>query len=171
MAHERDEPPAQDEAPLTLIRIRDPNEALGLAARLLAGQTPFRDFPLGLSVGGLISVIDNDRYAFAQRDGKAVGFVGWGLSSREIAERWAFKGYVPNPDEVSDGPCVLVFALQAISTDVTRFLVQRMRDQIFPDKLAAYFIRDYGSDTKGKPRLRAVRLVRGRARVPAATNS
>lgn len=155
---------AQDspDTSLTLIRIRDPNEALGLAVRLMAGETPFRDFPLGLSVGGLVSVIDSNRYAFARRGGHAVGFVGWGLAGREVAEAWAFKGYVPKPEEVEGGPCVLVFALQAVSTDVTRFLVQRLRTQLFPDKQSAYFIRDYGPGADGKRRLRAVRLNRRR---------
>lgn len=157
---------AQDspDTSLTLIRIRDPNEALGLAVRLLAGETPFRDFPLGLSIGGLVSVIDSGRYAFARRGGLAVGFVGWGLAGREVAEAWAFCGYVPKPEEVEAGPCVLVFALQAVSTDVTRFLVRCMRDQLFADKDTAYFIRDYGAgaEAEGGRRLRAVRLNRRR---------
>ncbi len=38
-------------APLGLMRLMNPNEALDLAIRLLAGEVPFRDIRLGMSTG------------------------------------------------------------------------------------------------------------------------
>lgn len=99
-------------------------------------------------------------YAFAKRDGKAVGFVGWGLTSPERAEAWIQQGTALKPEEVLNGPCVLIFGLQAISADMTRFLVRQLRDVVFPEKQAVYFIRDYGVGPDGKRRQRAARLHR-----------
>jgi hemolysin-activating ACP:hemolysin acyltransferase len=150
-----------DTPPLKLIRLRDPNEALGLAVRLLAGVPPFDTLPLGLSISGLVSRIDGGDYAFAQRAARAVGFVAWGFADAVVAEAWAFQGRVPQPGEVApDKPCAMVFAMQAISPEVTRFLWSQLRDHVFAGRETAYYIRDYGKQPDGRRRTRAVRMQR-----------
>jgi hypothetical protein len=141
--------------------LRDPNEALGLAVRLLAGVPPFNALPLGLSIGGLVDRIDSNHYGFAQSQARAVGFVSWGFSEQAVAEGWAFERRAPKPGEITpDGPCAMVFAMQAISADVTRFLWSQLRTKALAGRDVVYYIRDYGVRTDGSRRTRGVRMRR-----------
>ena len=147
--------------PLAMVRLRDPNEALGLAVRLLARAPPFDALPLGLSIAGLVDRIDCDHYAFARRADRALGFVTWGYADAAVAEAWAFERRIPKPGELApDRPCAMIFAMQSTSPDVTRFLWMRLRDQVFAGRQLAYYIRDYGPQPDGSRRTRAVRMQR-----------
>jgi hypothetical protein len=149
------------DAPLSLVQFDDPNTALGLAVRLLAVVPPFDAFPAGASIGGLIWLIDRKCYGFARRGECAVGFVGWGLASFQVAEGWAFGGRHPRAEELGEGPCVLVFGMRATSPEITRFIWARLRDDLFREKNFLYYIRD-------QRRPDGTRIVRGvRLRRPA----
>jgi hemolysin-activating ACP:hemolysin acyltransferase len=150
------------DASLGLMRIKDPNEALGLAVRLLAGEAPFRDMPLGVSIGSLVGSIDAGNYIFASRGDRAVGVTFWMFTQPEDAEAWLFRGKRLSEDALTKGgPAAIILGLQATETEVTRLLFRGLRD-IYDEVDLCYFMRDYGKDDdRGR---RAVRLVRPKVR-------
>jgi hemolysin-activating ACP:hemolysin acyltransferase len=150
------------DASLGLMRIKDPNEALGLAVRLLAGEAPFRDMPLGVSIGSLVGSIDAGNYIFASRGDRAVGVTFWMFTQPEDAEAWLFRGKRLSEDALTKGgPAAIILGLQATETEVTRLLFRGLRD-IYVEVDLCYFMRDYGKDDdRGR---RAVRLVRPKVR-------
>lgn len=146
---------------LRLIRIKDPNEALGLAVRLLAGVAPFREMPLGLSMGAMIEAIDAETYAFAARPGRAVGIACWRFCRQEDAETWLFGGArLAEAAPPDDRRCAVMMAMQASDRAVVGFLNRALREGPLRPCQTLYYLRDYGPD---RPR-RAVRLVRPRVR-------
>lgn len=151
------------DASLGLMRIKDPNEALGLAVRLLAGEAPFRDMPLGFSIGSLVGSIDAGNYFFARRGDRALGVAFWMFTQPEDAEGWLFRGEPLSEDaRKNGGPVAIILGMQATEAAVTRFLFHGLRDVIFAELDICYFMRDYGKDgTRGR---RAVRLIRPKVR-------
>lgn len=147
---------------LHLMQMKDPNEALGLAVRLLAGEAPFRDMPLGFSMGGLVHSIDNGNYFFARRDDRAVGVAFWMFAQPEDAEAWIFRGEQISKEAMDRGGSVgVILGVQAIEPVIAKLLIRTLRDN-FADVDVCYFIRDYGKDRDRKPR--ATRFVRPRVR-------
>lgn len=149
-------------ADLGLMQMKDPNEALGLAVRLLAGEAPFRDMPLGFSMGGLVHSIDNGNYFFARREDRAVGVAFWMFAQPEDAEAWIFRGERITKEAMDrGGPVGIILGVQAIEPAIAKLLIRTLRDN-FADVDICYFIRDYGKDSNRKPR--ATRFVRPRVR-------
>lgn len=153
--------PMPQTAPLALMRLKDRNEALGLAVRLLCGEEPFRDMPVGGSIGTLISSIDVDNYAFVQREKKAVGFACWQYCSVEQAEAWRSSERASIPLGANPGRVAVMYAVQAIDLSATRHLMLGLRDGPLLGCDLIYYYRDYGSN--GRPP-RIVRLVRPKKR-------
>jgi hemolysin-activating ACP:hemolysin acyltransferase len=149
---------------LTLVRFKDPNEALGLAAHLLARKPPLNAMPLGQIVGLADGAIKRGHYVFAKRGDRAVGLLAWGFSDFETAEAWAGGNQLLQPATMAEGPCVLLLCLQAESKEVARFLTQAIRDRLFPDHHIAYFIR-VKSTSDGGVRQKGVRLKRPGSRI------
>jgi hemolysin-activating ACP:hemolysin acyltransferase len=150
----------QTPAPLGLMRLKDPNEALGLAIRLLAGEAPFRDMQLGMSTGMLVEAIDANHYIFVRRDNKAIAFAAWKYSRKEDAEAWLFDGRAPEGGATRDARVAIMLAVQGIETPVVRYLMRQLRDGELGDCDTLYYMRDYG---KGRGK-RSVRLVRPKVR-------
>ena len=144
---------------LRLIRVKDPNEALGLAVRLLAGVAPFRDMPLGLSMGALVEAIESETYAFAAEPGKAVGFAAWRPCRAEAAEDWMFgRGATLAPQVTEGADAAIILAAQAQRKEVARFLHRSLRDGPLADCPLFYYVRDYGKGSDRRTRF--VRLRR-----------
>lgn len=145
------------------MRLKDPNEALGLAIRLLAGEAPFRDMRLGMSTGMLVNAIDANHYVFVRRENKAVGFAAWKYTSKEDAEAWLFEGRAPEggSQATEDTRVAIMLAVQGIETRVIRHLMRELRDGELGGCDTLYYMRDYGAGGRGK---RAVRLVRPKVR-------
>lgn len=150
----------QDE--MRFVRFRDPNEALGLAVRLLAGTDagPFEHLPLGVSARMLTVIVDRGDYGFAQLGSRAVGFVAWAFVPEETAEGYLTGAAQISAADFGTGPAGVVFAFRAIDARATRFLAQNLRDVVFVDAPSLRFVRDYGRDAARKPR--SVRLQRAR---------
>ncbi|MEP4767914.1 MAG: hypothetical protein ABJQ21_25660 [Roseibium sp.] len=147
---------------LRLMQMKDPNEALGLAVRLLVGEAPFRDMPLGFSMGGLVHSIDNGNYFFARRGDVAVGVAFWMFAQPEDAEAWIFRGERISKEAMDRGGSVgIILGVQAIEPVIAKLLIRTLRDN-FSDVDVCYFIRDYGKESNRKPR--ATRFVRPRVR-------
>lgn len=148
--------PEPKKAPLGLMRLKDRNEALGLAVRLLAWEKPFRDLPLGMSAGALVDAIDNDRYFFATRDDVAVGVTYWIFLEPEVAENWLFKGQqLAIEDAVKGGSAAVALGMRAVEASATRFLFRNLRDVAFAENTICYYLRTYPNGQS-----RAVRLIR-----------
>lgn len=153
---------ARHDPSLRLVRLKDPNEALGLALRQLSGVAPFRDIPLGLSTGALIEAIDMNAYAFAIQGSRARGIVAWRPCLAVEAEAWLFGPKQRTAPRIVDAPdAVIVLAVQADSREVTRFLHRAVGDGPLRGCSTFYYVRDYGRDG-GRP-ARRVRLHRPRA--------
>lgn len=139
--------------PHEFVRFRDPNEAVGLAMRLIAGSAPFDRLPLGLTGGLLISRIDAGDYGFARRGDLAVGVVIWGFTTEEAAAGFIDRTRPLGSEDLGGGPAGLVFAFRAVDRATTRFLVTRLRKAVFAGAKSLRFIRDYGPGAAGrKPR-------------------
>lgn len=152
---------AQNEE-LGLMRMKDRNEALGLAVRLLAGEAPFRDMPLGFSIGAIVSAIDTEHYVFASRNDRALGIAYWTFVEPEHAEAWLSEGRQLQADEfLDDGPCVIIMGVQATEPRVVRYLMNNLRDKVLAQCNVCYFLREYGNQARGH---RGVRLVRPKIR-------
>lgn len=147
---------------LGMMRLKDPNEAAGLALRLLAGETPFRDMPMGMSAGMMLSAIDQSHYVFARRANRAVGFACWTFTDPQSAEDWMRKGRpFESLETAASGSAAVVLAVQAIDTETTRFLFKGLRDNQLATVDLCYYVRDYGKE--GKPP-RYVRMIRPKIR-------
>ena len=147
---------------LRLIRMKDPNEALGLAVRLVATARTFRDMPLGLSMQALIEAVDSDSYAFAARSGRALGVACWRLTTQAAAEAWlARDGPGVEPSETPDGRVAIMLAVQGTDAEVIRFLMRQLRDGPMRSVQLLYYMRDYGTGKSA----RLVRLRRPKSRM------
>jgi hemolysin-activating ACP:hemolysin acyltransferase len=154
--------PDEQKPDLGLMQLKDPNEALGLAVRLLAGEAPFRDMPLGFSMGGLVNSIDKGNYFFARREDRALGVTFWMYAQPEDAEAWILRGERIGKEALDrGGPIAIVLGLQATEQEVTRYLFRSLRDVLTHVDIC-YYLRDYGKDSERGPR--AVRLIRPRIR-------
>lgn len=161
---DEESPPPADTA-MKFARFKNPNEALGLAVRLVSSVPPFNEMPLGLSVGMLIQLVDRELYGFAVADGRALGFVAWGRTSLENAKGYADGSRQILAEDLTGGTAGVVFAMRSVRPDVTRFLTRRLKTEIFNDAADLFFIRDYGRDENGDRRSRIVRMSR-RLRLP-----
>ncbi len=149
-----------DGAAHDFVRFRDPNEALGLAVRLVAARPPFDRLPLGLSAGMLTGLVDRGSYGFARQGSTATGFAAWSFVPEEVAEAYLREQRAVRPEEMGSGTAGVVFVLTSIDRPTTAFLVERLRNLVFAQASALYFIRDYG------PAGRSPRLVRMRRTMP-----
>lgn len=150
-------PSAKDN--FAFVQFDDPNEALGLAVRLVGATAPFDRLPLGLSTGLLAHLIDRREYGFARRGDLATGFVAFGFVEDSAANaflrgaRRLFPGDL-RPRGAGTG---LVFAFRGVDRATTQFLVERLRDVVFRETEAVRYIRDYGDGAAKPPRLVTLR--------------
>lgn len=159
--------PKPSNSELELVRFNDPNEALGLAAHLLAKDEPLNELPLGQIVPLAEGAIQRGHYAFAKRDGHVWGVLAWGFTDFDTAESWVQGQRLEQPPLREKGPCVMLLCLQAETTEVARFLTGAIRDRLFPDHHLAYYVRvKKGAD--GRIVQRGVRIKRPGSRVIVA---
>lgn len=139
---------------LRFVQFRDPNEALGLAVRLLAGAEsgPFDNLPLGMSARLLSVLIDRGDYGFAQRENLATGFCAWSFMSEALAEAHVHAATSIRPEDLGSGRAGVVFAFRAIDRATTRFMTKQLRNVVLRDAESLRFIRDYGPHAERLPR-------------------
>lgn len=142
------------EAQFQFVRFKDPNEALGLAVRLLVGvdSGPFEQLPLGMSARMLTVLIDRGEYGFAKRAERAVGFAVWSFVHEDAAARYIGGTERLKVEEFGSGNCGIVFAFHAVDRATTRFLGRRLRDTVFARADSVSFVRDYGRTGARPPR-------------------
>ena len=152
---------------IELVRFKDPNEALGLAAHLLAKNAPLNEMPLGRVIPMMEAAIQRNHYLFAKRGGRVCGVLGWGFSDFAQAEAWIKGHELKGPINKDDGPCVLIFCLQADTSDVVRELTAAIRGPLFPRRHLAYYIR-VKRRSDGSIQRKGVRFKRPRCRLIVA---
>lgn len=143
---------------LAFVQFHDPNEALGLAVRLVGASAPFDRLPLGLTTGLLAHLIDRRDYGFARRGDVATGFVAYGFVDEDAALEFlrGVRQLSPADLKTKDAGAGLVFAFRGVDRATTDFLVSRLREVVFRRASTVRYIRDYGRDGK-PPRLVTLR--------------
>ena len=138
------------DAPLRLFRPRDPDAALGMAAKYLMSKPAFANLRFGGWTSILVGQIHRGHYYFVvDGDNRVRGFVGWALATREMAEAWVEGRRALSFEDALQGDCLVFNAWSADSTKVHRFLVDEGR-KIVGGKQTLYFKRYY-KDGRTRP--------------------
>lgn len=123
----RTAPRASGELKIVCARDRSPHAALGRAIAFLAAHPPFGAFRADHLCGSIAGQIERDHYVFALRDGRLVGYCGWGLCAEEIVKRHLAGGPAPSYDECVGGDHVLVMVAAASDAAVVRVVARQLR--------------------------------------------
>ena len=150
-----------DKLVLSAWRPTDPAAALGLAVEYLSQKPAFATLPFGewslvlfyqVARGHFFFVVDPDR--------RVLGFLGWAVTSRALAEQWVEGHAGLRDDECREGDCVIVNAFAAETGVANRFIVDAMRN-LFANKRTLYFKRHYRDGRTRPTRLNVNNFVAG----------
>lgn len=112
---------------IRLIRHRNPMQALGAASLFLSQEPPFSNYPFGMWVDTLKGQILRNHYFFSVLEEQIVGYQAWALTSHEVAQIWIENSRLLTYEECLAGPCVIVMANRALSSNVLRHQVKVTR--------------------------------------------
>lgn len=139
---------AGGKGPIICRQLQRPMLALGIAANLLRRKPPFSNFNFGRMTGVLIGQIRRNHYLISFRNGQPVGYVGWAVTTTEIAERWLNEGYTPKYHECITGDCCVLLTVYSESPDITLYEIRQARRR-YPNH-RIYFMRDYAKKKKSR---------------------
>jgi hemolysin-activating ACP:hemolysin acyltransferase len=142
-------------------RFKDQRHALASATFLLHDTEPFASWPTRLLIRTLVSQIQRNHYVFTFDDENLVGYAGWALCSKDVAEQWLRGDRDPDPEEGQSGDCIYFQCWMAKTRRVNFFQARICRD-MYPG-INVYIPRIYGDD-------RTSRVGRVRNMVPAAAS-
>ncbi len=128
-------------------------EALGLATHLLHASKPFNNYPFGRLAATLNAQIRRDHYVFTLRGREVVGYVGWALCSKKVAEDWVEKAIEPRLDACLDGDYWIALTWYASQGGVVLAQARHLRAR-YPDKIGVGR-RDYGNGETRVKRFRS----------------
>lgn len=137
----------------------DPARALGLSVSYLMTKPAFARLPFGGWSRVLVGQINRRHYMVALMDNKVVGFLGWALTTPELAEIWLKAGRNLSFEETADGEVIIINARASDTNAVTRALLVQLRDW-GKDKKLVYFKRFYPDGRIRGSRLRVNQLLR-----------
>jgi hemolysin-activating ACP:hemolysin acyltransferase len=121
----------------------DPRIALGLAVGHLMTKPAFARLRFGDWSRILIGQINRKHYRFVlDEKSRVVGFLGWALATREIAEAWIGGRAVNSLHDAGNGECIIFNAWSTDTSEVNRKLLAAAR-QAMLGKETAYFKRLY----------------------------
>lgn len=86
---------------------KDPNAAIGLAAAYVAARPPFGTFRADRLMSTIVGQVQRRHYAFAIQEGRVVGYGGWALCTRDVAEAWLAGRQVLASEVCRDGDVVI----------------------------------------------------------------
>lgn len=115
---------------LTVVSIQqvpDVDAATGLAVTYVAAHDPFGAYRADRLVGAVAGQVRRRHYAFAVRDGVAVGYAGWALCTPEIAKRWLESNEMPTSEQCSQGDVLVVTMVVADDPQALRRLHAYLR--------------------------------------------
>lgn len=121
-----------DDSKIRLGRVDNPHLALGLTVEYLMNGPAFAKQAFGPLSQVLVGQINRGHYVLAKRGVRVVGFVGYGLCSQAVVDRWAYGGEDPTFDECNGGPCLLINGWMASDIRVSLAL-KRWFIRSFPD--------------------------------------
>lgn len=128
---------------LRLHQSGDPRIALGLAVGHLVTKPAFARLRFGDWSRILIGQINRKHYRFVlDEKSVVVGFLGWALSTREIAEAWIEGRAANSLHDANHGECIIFNVWSADTLGVNRMLLAAAR-QAMLGKETAYFKRAY----------------------------
>jgi hemolysin-activating ACP:hemolysin acyltransferase len=131
---------------------KDASACLGLAVEFLSKMPAFARLPFGewsqvlfyqVARGHCLFVVDQDQ--------RVRGFLGWALTTRDLAEQWVEGRSGLRSDQCVDGDCVIINAFAAETDEARRFILDARRALFGSRRL--YFKRHYADG-----RTRAARL-------------
>lgn len=139
---------------MRLFRPENPVMALGLAVNHLMTRPAFAKLRFGDWSRILVGQINRKHFHFVlDAADQVVGFLGWALTSREIAEAWVEKRAGFSDADARDGNCIIFNAWSAASPKVNPFLLQAARNAA-QGRDMIYFNRLYRDGTVRPVRLR-----------------
>ena len=137
---------------LVCCRLSNHWEALGLATHLLHTSKPFHDYPFGRLTATLNAQIQRHHYLFTLRGQEVLGYVGWALCSKKVAEDWVERAIEPRLNACLDGDHWIALTWYASQAGVVCAQARHLRG-LYPDKIGVGR-RDYGH---GKTRVKRFR--------------
>jgi Flp pilus assembly protein TadD len=150
-----DQSEVEDNVTLSSWRPEDMAAALGLAVDYLSRKPAFARLQFGAWSQVLSNQVARGHFFFVVDQARRVrGFLGWGLTREDLAEKWLEGRARLREDECREGDCVIINAFAAESRDAKRFIVDTMRG-LFTNKDALYFKRYYPDGRKRPMRLSA----------------
>ena len=155
--------PRESTAATSLVCCRLSNhwEALGLVTHLLHASKPFNDYPFGKLAATLNAQIQRSHYVFTLRDQEVVGYVGWALCSRKVADDWVERAIEPRLDACLDGDYWIALTWYAAQAGVVPAQARHLR-ALYPDKIGIGR-RDYGNGQTRVKRFRSFARAAGRS--------
>lgn len=143
-------PSAKD---LACCRLSNHWEALGLASHLLHASKPFDGYPFGRLTATLNAQIQRDHYLFTLREQQVVGYVGWALCSKKVAEDWVERAIEPRLNACLDGDHWIALTWYAAQAGTVLAQARHLR-ALYPDKIGVGR-RDYGNGKTSVKRFRS----------------
>ena len=111
---------------------KNPLFALGLVTSLLHEITPFKSEKFGELVDELEDHISRKQYLITlSNQSKPLGYVGWGVCDRQVADDWAEKDYCPTNLECLQDGVVLIFKFYSTSSEVSMHQLRALK-QLYP---------------------------------------
>lgn len=126
---------------LQIMRHSNPYYALGLACELLRNELPYSQYPFGNFTSNLLGQIQREHYIFTRQGHQLVGYAGWGMATREVAEKMYSENHVPTFEECQSGDCWLGLTFYAMSKKICNFQARQIR-LMYPN-IEFYFKREY----------------------------
>jgi tetratricopeptide (TPR) repeat protein len=156
------EGPSRADSGLRVWAPADLRVALGLTVDYLAKKPTFARLAFGEWTGTLAHQVRRGHQFFVvDSEQRIVGFLGWALTERALAQAWVEGRTGLRDDQCRDGDCVIVNALAADTRAAMQFLQRTVRE-LFKDKSAFYFKRFY-PDGRARPiRLEILAFAAGR---------
>lgn len=136
----------ESEPQRVLVRLRPDFEALGMVLDLLSRTPPFAQYDLDQISAAIRMQLKQQHHVAALEGGQLIGYMGWLLTTAEIARRWAEdEGPLrPMPPEQADAVCVTILA--SPNSRVLRRLVSQGRAQYAT--IPVFFKRQSGDRTR-----------------------
>ena len=122
--------------------------ALGIAANLLRRKPPFANFNFGRMTAVIMGQIRRGHYLIAFRNGIPVGYIGWAVTTSDVAERWLHESYTPKYEECLTGDCCVLLTVYSEARDITMHEIRQARKR-YPNH-RIYFMRDYAKKKKSR---------------------
>jgi tetratricopeptide (TPR) repeat protein len=148
-----------DNVVLSAWRPTDPRSALGLAVEFLSRKPAFARLQFGEWSQVLYFQVARGHFFFVvDQSQKVRGFLGWALTSRDLAEQWVEGRAGLRSDQCCEGDCAIINAWAADTAAVNHFIVETGRKMLV-GKRALYFKRHYPNGRTRPMRLSVNRFV------------